>query len=164
MKDDKVYVALTGGTIQTYQTEGLQDGMFGHYRRGYVKLILFGVDGPVGTSQPRARLISTRKGLARKPIDQLEYLEDLDALAILSGELSLHAYPHIRPLRRIVLVRSNGYLIRSSQSEDSDDLVSSEIRSIHRRTDDLGPTQAPRANGQEAFDCKKQQGGEQVGC
>lgn len=40
----------------------------------------------VGSSVPKAKLISTRKGLTRKPIDQLEYLEDLDALAVLSGE------------------------------------------------------------------------------
>jgi hypothetical protein len=52
-----------------------------------LKLNSFGVGGAVGTSQLRARLISTRKGLTRKPIDQLEYLEDLDALAVLSGKL-----------------------------------------------------------------------------
>lgn len=84
---NKVYVALAGGTIQTYQLEGLQDGKLRSFHLLLSqKLTHSDWSIVVGSSVPKAKLISTRKGLTRKPIDQMEYLEDLDALAVLSGE------------------------------------------------------------------------------
>lgn len=53
MVEDKVYVALAGGTVQTYDVTG--------------------------------NVVATRKGLAKRPIEQLGYLRELSSLVVLSG-------------------------------------------------------------------------------
>lgn len=40
----------------------------------------------VGSSVPKAKLQKTKKGIARRPIDQLGYIEDTNTLVVLSGE------------------------------------------------------------------------------
>jgi len=125
-----------------------------------LKLNNFGVHETVGTSQPRARLVSTRKGLTRKPIDQLEYLEDLDALAVLSGQLASTLATRCKRSCQLLLNRSNGYSVRPPQPENTDTPDASEICSVHLDTDDMGPTTTPRTVGKEVFDRKVAQGGQ----
>lgn len=46
----------------------------------------------VGSSVPKAKLQKTKKGIARRPIDQLGYIEDTNTLVVLSGNFEQYHF------------------------------------------------------------------------
>lgn len=79
---ETIYVAA-GGALQVYEIQYPQDGQSGPFgRERYV------ADGKstVGSSVPKARLIRTKKAIARRPVDQLGWIEDTNTLVVLSGK------------------------------------------------------------------------------
>jgi hypothetical protein len=45
----------------------------------------------VGSSVPKAKLVRTKKGISRRPVDQLGWIEDTNTLVVLSGKEFLPA-------------------------------------------------------------------------
>ncbi|KAJ9101777.1 hypothetical protein QFC21_003116 [Naganishia friedmannii] len=72
----RIYVACNGGILQIYELQYAQDAE---------------------SSAPKAKLIKTKKGIARRQIDQLGYIEDIDTLVVLSdSQITLWDLPNLK--------------------------------------------------------------------
>ncbi|KAI5452750.1 Vacuolar morphogenesis protein 6 [Naganishia albida] len=72
---ETIYVAA-GGALQVYEIQYPQD---------------------VGSSVPKAKLVRTKKAIARRPVDQLGWIEDTNTLVVLSdSQVTLWDLPELR--------------------------------------------------------------------
>ncbi|KAJ9122804.1 hypothetical protein QFC24_004235 [Naganishia onofrii] len=72
----KIYVACNGGILQVYELQYAQDA---------------------DSSAPKAKLVKTKKGVSRRQIDQLGYIEDTNTLVVLSeSQITLWDLPNLK--------------------------------------------------------------------
>ncbi|KAJ9116996.1 hypothetical protein QFC22_004654 [Naganishia vaughanmartiniae] len=101
----RIYVACSGGILQVYELQYAQDAE---------------------SSPPKAKLVKTKKGIARRQIDQLGYIEDTDTLVVLSeSQIILWDLPNLKAPTILTQLKNVQSFGTHNTSQPSSSLVAS---------------------------------------